>query len=87
VIRPSQSALGRNILEGVVVLHETIHELHRKKMDGVLFKIDFKKAYNKVKWLMTLSKCAKLRLQVQSVVARVNFPHEGNRGLYQTLGE
>jgi hypothetical protein len=52
VIRPSQSTFipGKNILEGVVVLHETIHELHRKKMDGVLFKIDFEKAYGKVKW-------------------------------------
>jgi mannosylglycoprotein endo-beta-mannosidase len=51
VIRPSQSAFipGRNILKGVVVLHETIYELHRKKMDGVLFKIDFEKAYDKVK--------------------------------------
>jgi hypothetical protein len=36
---------------------------------------------------MTLSKCAKLGLQVQSVVARVNFPHEGTRGLYRTLKE
>ena len=52
VIRPTQSAFmpGRHILEGVVILHETIHELQRKKMDGVLFKIDFKKAYDKVKW-------------------------------------
>ena len=52
VIRPSQTAFmpGRHILEGVVVLHETIHELHRKKMDGVIFKIDFEKAYDKVKW-------------------------------------
>ena len=52
VIRPTQTAFmpGRNILEGVVVLHETIHELHRKKLDGVLFKIDFEKAYDKVKW-------------------------------------
>jgi hypothetical protein len=41
---------ARHILEGVVVLHEIIHELHRKKMGGVLFKIDFKKAYDKVKW-------------------------------------
>jgi hypothetical protein len=41
---------GRHILEGVVVLHETIHELHSKKLDGVLFKIDFEKAYDKVKW-------------------------------------
>ena len=52
VVRPTQTAFipGRNILEGVVVLHETIHELHRKKLDGVLFKIDFEKAYDKVKW-------------------------------------
>jgi hypothetical protein len=35
---------SRNILEGVVILRETIHELHRKKMDGALFKIDFEKA-------------------------------------------
>ena len=52
VIRPTQSAFipGRNILEGVVVLHETIHEMHRKKLDGVLFKIDFEKAYDEVNW-------------------------------------
>ena len=52
VIRPSETAFmsGCHILEGVVVLHETIHEFHRKKMDGVLFKIDFEKAYDKVKW-------------------------------------
>jgi hypothetical protein len=36
---------------------------------------------------MILRKCAKLGLQVQSVVARVNVPHEGTRGLYQTLRE
>jgi hypothetical protein len=28
-----------------------------------------------------------LGLQVQSIVARVNFPHEKTRGLYRTLGE
>lgn len=52
VVRPTQTAFmpGRHILEGVVVLHETIHEIQRKKMDGVLFKIDFEKAYDKVNW-------------------------------------
>ena len=41
VIRPTQTAFmpGRNILEGVLILHETIHEVHRKKMDGVLLKL------------------------------------------------
>ena len=51
VISPTQTAFlpGRNIMEGVVVLHETIHELHRKKQSGVILKIDFEKAYDKVK--------------------------------------
>jgi len=52
VVSPTQTAFmqGRNTMEGVVILHETIHELHTKKGDGVIFKIDFENAYNKVKW-------------------------------------
>ena len=52
VVQPSQTAFmpGRHILEGVVVLHETLHEIHSKKLDGVIFKVDFEKAYDKVKW-------------------------------------
>jgi hypothetical protein len=43
VVRPMQTVFmpRRHILEGVVVLHETIHELHHKKLNGVLFQIDF----------------------------------------------
>lgn len=49
VIRPSQTAIipGRYIMEGVVTLHETIHEMHRK--NGVILKLDIEKAYDKVK--------------------------------------
>jgi hypothetical protein len=36
-------------MEGVIILHETIHELHRKKERTVILKIDFEKAYDKVK--------------------------------------
>ena len=45
VICPSQTAFlpGRNIMKGVVVLHETLHELYRKKMSGAIFKFDFEK--------------------------------------------
>ena len=52
MVRPTQTAFmqGRNILDGVVILHETIDELHRKKMNGVIFKIDFEKSYDKVNW-------------------------------------
>ena len=52
VVMSTQTAfiLGRNIMQGVVILHETIHELHKKKRDGIVFKIVFEKAYDKVKW-------------------------------------
>jgi hypothetical protein len=51
VINPSQSAFipGRNIMGGgVIVLHETLHEMHKKKQNGVILKIDFEKAYDKL---------------------------------------
>jgi hypothetical protein len=35
---------NRFIMEGVVVLHEILHEVKKKKMSGVLFKVDFEKA-------------------------------------------
>ena len=51
MVSPTQTAFmpGRNIMEGVVILHDTIHELHTKKRDGVILKIDFEKTYDKVK--------------------------------------
>jgi hypothetical protein len=52
VISPSQTAFltGRNIMEGAIVLQEAINEMHRKKQSGLILKIDFKKAYNKINW-------------------------------------
>jgi hypothetical protein len=39
-------------------------------------------------WPDDTKQCATLLgLQVQNVVARVNFPHEETRGLYRSLGE
>jgi hypothetical protein len=34
----------------VIMLHETIHEIHTKKMSGIIVKMDFEKAYDKVNW-------------------------------------
>ena len=34
----------------VVILHKPIHELHRKNKSGEIFKIDFKKGYDKLMW-------------------------------------
>jgi hypothetical protein len=52
ITKPSQSVFlpRRYILDGVVVLHETIHELKRRKQNGIILKLDFEKAYDKVNW-------------------------------------
>jgi hypothetical protein len=43
-----QSQHIANIMERVVVLHQTIYEMHRKKQDDLILKIDFEKAYDKL---------------------------------------
>jgi hypothetical protein len=52
VIQPTQSTFlpSKNIMEGVIILHETVHALHRKKKSGIILKLDFEKGYDKVKW-------------------------------------
>ena len=49
---PYQTAfiLGRNILEGVVILQEVLHELRSTKSTRVILKLYFEKAYGKVSW-------------------------------------
>ena len=44
IIKPSQTAFlpGRNIMEGAIILHETLDELHTKKQNGIIFKTNFK---------------------------------------------
>jgi hypothetical protein len=48
----SQSAFikGRCLHEGVLVLHEIAHELRVKRLGGLLLKLDFEKAYDRVSW-------------------------------------
>jgi hypothetical protein len=41
---------GRYIMDGVVSLNEILPEVKRKKHSGVVLKIDFEKAYDKVNW-------------------------------------
>jgi hypothetical protein len=41
---------GRYIMDGVVSLNEILHEVKKKKQSGVILKIDFEKAYDKVNW-------------------------------------
>lgn len=42
--------LDGSILEGVVVLHEILHEMKSKQERGLILKIDFEKAYDIVHW-------------------------------------
>jgi hypothetical protein len=50
VISMTQTAFipSMNILEGVVILHKTLYELYRRKEKGIIIKLDFEKAYDKV---------------------------------------
>lgn len=34
----------------MVILHEVIHELSVRKLEGIILKLDFEKAYDKVQW-------------------------------------
>ena len=37
-------------MNGIMILHEILHETKRKKQIGIALKLDFEKAYDKVKW-------------------------------------
>ena len=41
---------GRNIMEGIMILHEIIHDTKVKKKDSLVLKLDFEKAYDKINW-------------------------------------
>ena len=40
----------RNIMDGVLTLHEILHHTHIKRKVGIVLKLDFEKAYDKVNW-------------------------------------
>jgi len=52
VISKNQTAFitWRSILDGVVILQEVVHELKRTKQEGIILKLDFEKAYDRVSW-------------------------------------
>jgi hypothetical protein len=52
IILSNQTAFikGRNIMTGVMVLHEVMHETKRKGQTGIILKLDFEKSYDKVCW-------------------------------------
>jgi hypothetical protein len=47
-------------MNNILALYEILHETKRKKKIGVILKLDFKKAYDKVHWEF-LKKCLEMR--------------------------
>ena len=52
IIHPDQSAFIRGcyILDGALVFHEALHEVHSKHLKAVFLKLHFHKAYDMVSW-------------------------------------
>lgn len=61
LVSPQQSAFikGRYILESVVVAHEIVHSIHKNKEKGVIPKLNYEKAYDKVnlEFLFEIMEC------------------------------
>jgi hypothetical protein len=51
---------GRNIMTRVLTLHEILHETKLKNECGIILKLDFEKAYDKVNWSLLFT-CLKAR--------------------------
>jgi hypothetical protein len=62
ILHKAQSTFvqGKNIMNSILALHEVLHETKRKKQTGVILKLDFEKAYDKVHWGFLL-RCLKER--------------------------
>lgn len=52
LVSPNQSAFihGRYILESVVLAHELVHSVHSNEEPGIVLKLDYEKAYDRVCW-------------------------------------
>ena len=50
LISPDQLGFveGRQIMDGIIVVHETIHSLNQTQQMGMLIKLDIEKAYDKL---------------------------------------
>jgi len=51
---------NRDIMNGILALHEILHETKRKNEVGIILKLDFEKAYDKICWEFHFD-CLKIR--------------------------
>ena len=52
LISPKQLGFmeGRQIVDGIILVHEILHSIKCKKLSGMLVKLDIAKAYDKLNW-------------------------------------
>lgn len=64
IISENQSAFvkGRNINDNIMLVNEVIHAMKVRKIDGLIVKLDFAKAYDSIDWscLLHVMKCVSL---------------------------
>ncbi|KAI3727188.1 hypothetical protein L1987_66999 [Smallanthus sonchifolius] len=67
IILESQTAFlaKRNILDGSLVVNEILSWLKKSKLSGLVFKIDFNKAFDSISWGF-----------IDSILHQTNFPHK-----------
>ena len=41
---------GKEVMEGAIIAHETLHTIHSKQSPAVMIKLDMRKAYDQVQW-------------------------------------
>ena len=53
IISINQSAFiaDRNIIDGFMIANELVSDLKKRKVVGLIFKIDFHKAFDSVSWI------------------------------------
>ena len=70
LIDSSQNAFvkGRYIADGVTLLHEVLRESKFRKQQGIVLKLDFEKAYDKVNWNFLFDCCRQRGFSERSMV-------------------
>ncbi|GAU21951.1 hypothetical protein TSUD_110910 [Trifolium subterraneum] len=76
VISDKQSTFvqGRQILDGILIANEVVDEAKSKKKELLMFKVDFEKSYDSVKWSYLLF-----------VMHKMNFPLKWRRWIYECI--
>ncbi|GJT50261.1 kinase-like domain, beta-lactamase/transpeptidase-like protein [Tanacetum coccineum] len=55
---------GRYIIDGVLIANWTMEYLKKKKENGLIFKVDFKKAYDNINWGFLLDIMRRMRKRI-----------------------